>query len=276
MTIPQYLAATGQDQQEFVDGVRVGAAEAVRADLALRAVIAQEEIEATDDEVDAEVDRLAEQIEREARQGPQGSRTAGCDRGGTLGHRTRQGARVPRSTTRRWSTRTATPSTSSLPQPEADDEADGPNATSPSRRSDGPGATGRRPKRSQRREQLPERLRPQRHPGHPRRARPQRHLLAAAAGPHHLPRHPDRRRRRQHRDRAAAPPRERGARQGHLDLHQLARRRDHRSLRHLRHDAVHQARRVDDLPRPGRLGRGGDPRLGRRPASASSSRTPAC
>ena len=59
MTIPQYLAATGQDQQEFVDGVRVGAAEAVRADLALRAVIAQEEIAATDEEVDAEVDRIA-------------------------------------------------------------------------------------------------------------------------------------------------------------------------------------------------------------------------
>jgi trigger factor len=62
MTIPQYLAATGQDQQEFVDNVRVGAIEAVRADLALRAVIVQEEIAATDDEVDAEVDRLAEQL----------------------------------------------------------------------------------------------------------------------------------------------------------------------------------------------------------------------
>ncbi len=62
MTIPQYLAATGQDQQEFVDSVRVGATEAVRADLALRAVIAQEEIAATDEEVDAEVDRLAEQL----------------------------------------------------------------------------------------------------------------------------------------------------------------------------------------------------------------------
>jgi trigger factor len=62
MTIPQYLAATGQDQQEFVDGVRAGATEAVRADLALRAVIAQEEIAATDDEVDAEVERIAQQM----------------------------------------------------------------------------------------------------------------------------------------------------------------------------------------------------------------------
>jgi len=62
MTIPQYLQATGQDQQEFVDNVRAGATEAVRADLALRAVIAQEEIAATDEEVEAEVDRLAEQL----------------------------------------------------------------------------------------------------------------------------------------------------------------------------------------------------------------------
>jgi trigger factor len=63
MTIPQYLAATGQDQQEFVDGVRAGATEAVRADLALRAVITQEEITATDDEVDAEVERIAQQMD---------------------------------------------------------------------------------------------------------------------------------------------------------------------------------------------------------------------
>jgi len=63
MTIPQYLAATGQDQQEFVDGVRVGATEAVRADLALRAVITQEEIAASDDEVDAEVERIAQQMD---------------------------------------------------------------------------------------------------------------------------------------------------------------------------------------------------------------------
>ena len=62
MTIPQYLAATGQDQQAFVDNVRVGATEAVRADLALRAVVVQEEIEATDEEVDAEIDRLAERL----------------------------------------------------------------------------------------------------------------------------------------------------------------------------------------------------------------------
>ena len=56
--------ATGQEPQAFVDEVREGAARAVLADLALRAVVAQEAIEATDDEVDAEIERLAERLEQ--------------------------------------------------------------------------------------------------------------------------------------------------------------------------------------------------------------------
>ncbi len=43
-------------------------------------------------------------------------------------------------------------------------------------------------------------------------------------------------------------------RQGHQHLHQLAGRRHHRAVRHLRHDAVHQARHRHDLLRPGRVG----------------------
>ena len=62
-TIPQYLAATGQDQGEFVNSVRASAAEAVRADLALRAVVTREHIAATDDELDAEIQRLADRME---------------------------------------------------------------------------------------------------------------------------------------------------------------------------------------------------------------------
>jgi trigger factor len=62
-TLPAYLAATGQDQNTFVASVRDGAADAVRADLALRAVVAQEQIEATEEDVDREVDRLAERLE---------------------------------------------------------------------------------------------------------------------------------------------------------------------------------------------------------------------
>ena len=81
-----------------------------------------------------------------------------------------------------------------------------------------------------------------------RRAR-LRHLQPPAQRAHHLPgdargrpdREPDRG--------AAAAPRVRGSRQGHLALHQLARRVGVRGPRDLRHDAVHQARRADDLRR---------------------------
>jgi trigger factor len=60
-TIDQYLEATGQAQDVFVTGVREGSMQAVKADLALRAVVAQESIEAADDELDTEIARLAEQ-----------------------------------------------------------------------------------------------------------------------------------------------------------------------------------------------------------------------
>ncbi|HSO95181.1 MAG TPA: trigger factor [Acidimicrobiia bacterium] len=61
-SLPDYLAATGQDQNAFVNQVRAGATDAVRADLALRAIVNQEHIEATDEDVDREVDRLAERL----------------------------------------------------------------------------------------------------------------------------------------------------------------------------------------------------------------------
>ena len=61
-TIPQYLAATGQDQDTFLNGVREGATLAVRADLALRAIVAQEAIEASDEELDTEIERLGERV----------------------------------------------------------------------------------------------------------------------------------------------------------------------------------------------------------------------
>src|SRR5262249_46641272 len=63
-TLEAYLEATGQEPQAFVDEVREGAAKAVLGDLALRAVVAQEEIAATEDEVDAEIERLAERLEQ--------------------------------------------------------------------------------------------------------------------------------------------------------------------------------------------------------------------
>lgn len=62
-SIAQYLEATGQEQERFVDAVRQGAIGGVRADLALRAIVAQEGVEVEEGEVDAEVARLAERME---------------------------------------------------------------------------------------------------------------------------------------------------------------------------------------------------------------------
>ena len=64
VSLDQYLAATGQEPEAFLEEVRTGATRGVLADLALRAVIAQEAIEPADDEVDAEIVRLAERVEQ--------------------------------------------------------------------------------------------------------------------------------------------------------------------------------------------------------------------
>lgn len=63
VNITQYLEITGQDQEAFVANVREGATRAVKADLALRAVVARETIEPTDADLDAEIERLAERVE---------------------------------------------------------------------------------------------------------------------------------------------------------------------------------------------------------------------
>jgi trigger factor len=63
-TLEEYLQATGQEPQAFIDDVREGAVRAVLADLALRAIVSQEAIEVSDAEVDAEVERLAERLEQ--------------------------------------------------------------------------------------------------------------------------------------------------------------------------------------------------------------------
>jgi len=63
-TLEDYLQATDQEPQAFLDGVREGSARAVLADLALRAVVAQEAISVSDDEIGTEVERLATQLEQ--------------------------------------------------------------------------------------------------------------------------------------------------------------------------------------------------------------------
>jgi trigger factor len=63
-TIEQYLMATGKNPDEFTEELKEQATGAVKADLALRAVIEAEGITADDDEVDAEIERLAQQVEQ--------------------------------------------------------------------------------------------------------------------------------------------------------------------------------------------------------------------
>lgn len=61
-SIEQYLEATGQSTEQFVEQLKEEGAGNVKADLALRAVAASEAIEASDDEVEAEIGRLAERF----------------------------------------------------------------------------------------------------------------------------------------------------------------------------------------------------------------------
>jgi trigger factor len=63
VTILEYVAMTGQSQDEFVETTRATARNAVRADLALRAVVTQEGIEVSDEELDAEIDQIAERLD---------------------------------------------------------------------------------------------------------------------------------------------------------------------------------------------------------------------
>ncbi|MBV8561053.1 MAG: trigger factor [Acidimicrobiia bacterium] len=58
--LAQYLQATGQTAEEFQTNLREAGVAAVKADLALRAVADAEGLEATDEEVDAEIDRIAQ------------------------------------------------------------------------------------------------------------------------------------------------------------------------------------------------------------------------
>jgi trigger factor len=59
-TVDQYLAMTGRDQVELTEELKAAATQAVKADLALRAVAAAVGITVDDDEVDAEIERVAQ------------------------------------------------------------------------------------------------------------------------------------------------------------------------------------------------------------------------
>ena len=66
--INQYLQATGQSQEALLADVRESAISAVKADLALRAVAEAESLEATEEDVDNEIVRLAERLNQKPAQ----------------------------------------------------------------------------------------------------------------------------------------------------------------------------------------------------------------
>jgi trigger factor len=61
-SIEQYLQATGTDADQFVEQLRADAVESVKADLALRALAEAEQIDASEEDIDNEVARLAERF----------------------------------------------------------------------------------------------------------------------------------------------------------------------------------------------------------------------
>jgi trigger factor len=59
VSLTDYLAATGQESETFIDGVRVQAARDVKADLALRAIARSEQLEPDESDLDEEIVHLA-------------------------------------------------------------------------------------------------------------------------------------------------------------------------------------------------------------------------
>lgn len=60
-TVEQYFSMTGQDPQDFVEQLREPATTSAKIDLGLRAVVSAEGLEATEEELDEELVKMAEQ-----------------------------------------------------------------------------------------------------------------------------------------------------------------------------------------------------------------------
>jgi trigger factor len=68
VALEQWLSATGQSTEAFIETLRTQSQTAVKVDLALRAVAANENIVAEDNELDAEFQRIAMQVGRKVQQ----------------------------------------------------------------------------------------------------------------------------------------------------------------------------------------------------------------
>ncbi len=68
LSLAQFLGVTGKSEQEFLDELRAGALQSVKADLALRALVEAEAIEITDDELDEELAAMGSRLEMDVDQ----------------------------------------------------------------------------------------------------------------------------------------------------------------------------------------------------------------
>jgi trigger factor len=66
MSLGQFLGATGRNEEEFVRELRLGALQSVKLDLALRALVEEEGIDLTDEELNEELVAMGERLELDA------------------------------------------------------------------------------------------------------------------------------------------------------------------------------------------------------------------
>ena len=68
VSIDQWLSATGQTTESFIENLRTESQKAVKVDLALRAVAVAQAIAASDDDIEQELERIALQVGRKVNQ----------------------------------------------------------------------------------------------------------------------------------------------------------------------------------------------------------------
>ena len=68
VSIDQWLSATGQTTESFIENLRTESQKAVKVDLALRAVAVAQSIAASDDDIEQELERIAMQVGRKVNQ----------------------------------------------------------------------------------------------------------------------------------------------------------------------------------------------------------------
>jgi len=66
ISLTQFLGITGRSEEEFLEELREGALQSVKADLALRALVEAEEIEITDEELDEELAAMGTRLDMDA------------------------------------------------------------------------------------------------------------------------------------------------------------------------------------------------------------------